>query len=131
MRTLYLAGAVCTTIGLLLTQARLTLAAETCPIYSIETDQMEPVPTLTAWSLGDEISGTIRAEDDKGVVNIREDAGMEFDVVTTAQPAEAIMMTDHALSTDCRNWFKVTFADGRIGWVHGRYVESDRAFSPF
>lgn len=131
MQTFCWMGAACTALGLVFACPKPTIAAETCPIYDISTGQMEPTPTLTAWSLGSEVTGTISAEDADGLVNVRESAGTEFEIVATVQPSEAIIMTDHALSTNCENWFKVTFADDRTGWVHGRYVKSDYYFSPF
>ena len=107
------------------------MAAETCPIFNDISGQMEPVPTLTAWEMPYAPTGTIRTSEPGSSVNIRSGAGTEFSLIATAQPTEAITMIAHALSTDCRNWYRVEFEDDRVGWVHSQYVQSDRGFGLF
>ena len=131
MRIPHLASVAFSVAGLLLTYQAPTLAAETCPIYNDISEQVEPVPTLTTWTLSDAPTGTIRTADPDGLVNIRAGAGTGFSIVGTARPTASVKMMAHSLSTDCQSWLRVQFDDDRVGWVHGDYVRSDRGFGLF
>lgn len=53
-----------------------------------------------------------------GYLNVREEASVNGDIVTTVNPGEQYEYTDEE-----NGWYYITLDDGSVGWVSGDYVE--------
>ncbi len=61
-------------------------------------------------------------ETETGWLNVRQGAGISYEIITKVYPGESYLLLDDSLSEKNEEWYKIELKDGQEGWIFSQYA---------